>query len=46
MTLVEAWRDRTAFLSHVVAGPTKDFRAKLTPLAGALYDERLYEVIP
>jgi len=46
MTLVAAWRDRTAFLSYVVAGPTKDFRTKLTPLAGALYDERLYEVIP
>jgi hypothetical protein len=29
----------------MVAAPTRDFRAKLTPLAGALYDERLYEVV-
>ncbi|MBV9862812.1 MAG: antibiotic biosynthesis monooxygenase [Alphaproteobacteria bacterium] len=45
MTLFEGWRDRAAYEAYIVADPTKDFRAKLTPLAGALYDERLYEPI-
>ena len=44
-TLVEAWRDRKAFDASVAASHTKEFRDKLTPLEGALYDERLYQVI-
>ena len=41
-TLVEGWRGRRAFEASLMAAPTKDFRQKLTPLEGALYDERLY----
>jgi quinol monooxygenase YgiN len=41
-TLVEAWRDRNAFDASAAAPHTKAFRQKLTPLEGALYDQRLY----
>jgi quinol monooxygenase YgiN len=44
-TLVEAWRDRKAFDASAAAPHTKEFRQKLTPLEGALYDERLYQAI-
>lgn len=44
-TLVEGWRDRTAFDASLMAAPTKEFRQKLTPLEGALYDERLYRAL-
>jgi quinol monooxygenase YgiN len=42
---VTAWSDRAAFDAHVVAAHTTDFRKKLTPLSGALYDERIYEAV-
>jgi quinol monooxygenase YgiN len=45
MTVFEAWQDRAAHNAHVVAEATRQFRGKLTPLAGALYDERLYEAV-
>jgi quinol monooxygenase YgiN len=41
-SLVEVWRDRKAFDASVTAPQNKDYRQKLTPLEGALYDERLY----
>jgi quinol monooxygenase YgiN len=44
-TLVEVWRDRKAFEASVVTAHNKDFRQKLTPLEGALYDERLYQLV-
>jgi quinol monooxygenase YgiN len=44
-TVVEAWRDRSSFDANVTAAHTKDFREKLTPLSGALYDERLYQAL-
>jgi quinol monooxygenase YgiN len=44
-TLIEVWRDRKAFDASVTAPHNKEFRDKLTPLEGALYDERLYEVV-
>jgi len=44
-SLVEAWRDRKAFDASVTATHNKEFRDKLTPLEGALYDERLYQAI-
>ena len=43
--LIEVWSDRNARAAHVLADHTKQFRAKVTPLEGALYDERLYEVV-
>jgi quinol monooxygenase YgiN len=44
-TLVEVWRDRKAFDASVVTPQNKEFRDKLTPLEGALYDERLYRAV-
>ncbi len=44
-TLVEVWRDRKAFDASVAAPHNKEFRDKLTPLEGALYDERLYQLV-
>lgn len=43
--LIEAWANRGAREAHALAAHTKDFRAKLVPFEGALYDERLYEVV-
>jgi quinol monooxygenase YgiN len=44
-TLVEGWRDRRAFDASLMDASTRDFRQKLTPLEGALYDERLYHAL-
>lgn len=44
-TLVEGWRDRKAFDESLMAAPTREFRHKITPLEGALYDERLYHAL-
>jgi len=43
--LIEAWANRGVREAHALAGHTRQFRAKLVPLEGALYDERLYEPI-
>jgi quinol monooxygenase YgiN len=40
--VVEGWRDREAYNASLTAASTRDFRRQLTPLEGALYDERLY----
>jgi len=45
MFLVERWQARSAFDNYMASEPTRTFRAKLLPLQGALYDERLYEAI-
>ncbi|MGH7045419.1 MAG: antibiotic biosynthesis monooxygenase [Stellaceae bacterium] len=44
-TLVEGWRNRDAFATHIDTPSTRQFRNKLTPLQGALYDERLYRAV-
>jgi quinol monooxygenase YgiN len=44
-TILAGWHDRAAFDASLTAAPTKDFRQKLTPLEGALYDERLYHAL-
>jgi quinol monooxygenase YgiN len=44
-TLVEVWRDRKALDANATTAHTKEFREKVTPLEGALYDERLYEAV-
>src|ERR1051326_4325704 len=41
--LIEAWSDRKARNAHVLAEHTRQFRTKVTPFEGALYDERLYQ---
>jgi quinol monooxygenase YgiN len=43
--LIEAWSDRKSREAHALADHTKAFRAKLVPFEGALYDERIYEVV-
>ena len=35
----------TASEAHALADHTRQFRAKLVPFEGALYDERLYEAV-
>ena len=44
-TLLEGWDSRKAFDASLTAASTRDFRQKLTPLEGALYDERLYHAL-
>jgi quinol monooxygenase YgiN len=41
-TVVEVWRDRSAFDAHGAAAHTRRFREQLAPMSGSLYDERLY----
>jgi len=42
-TVNEVWKDRGAVDTHIVAPSTKEFREKLGPMMGALYDDRLYK---
>ena len=44
-TVVETWSGPKAYDTHIMAAHTKQFRAKLTPITGALYDERLYRLV-
>jgi quinol monooxygenase YgiN len=44
-SVVEIWKNQRAYDSHITAAPTKRFRDQLTPMSGALYDERLYRAI-
>jgi quinol monooxygenase YgiN len=45
-TVVEAWRDGKSFDASAIAAHAKDFRQKLLPMEGALYDQRLYKSVP
>jgi quinol monooxygenase YgiN len=42
-TVTEIWRNLAAYNAHISAASTKEFREKLGPMSGALYDERLYK---
>ena len=44
-TVVEAWADHKALDAHAMAAHTRAFRDKLAPIAGALYDERIYKAL-
>jgi quinol monooxygenase YgiN len=44
-TVIEAWTNRKALDAHVMAAHTRAFREKLSPIAGALYDERIYKAL-
>jgi quinol monooxygenase YgiN len=44
-TVVETWSGQKAYDTHITAAHTKQFRGKLTPITGALYDERLYRLV-
>jgi quinol monooxygenase YgiN len=41
-TVTEIWKSRSAHDAHIATASTKEFREKLGPMSGALYDERLY----
>ncbi len=45
LTLFEAWQDYKTVEAHGVAQHTKQFREKLAPASGALFDERFYQSI-
>lgn len=44
-TVIETWTNRKAFDGHAMAAHTRAFRDKLKPIAGALYDERIYKAL-
>jgi quinol monooxygenase YgiN len=44
-TVFEVWRSREAFDANGMSAHQREFRDKLTQMAGALYDERLYEIL-
>jgi quinol monooxygenase YgiN len=44
-TVLEAWSSKTALDAHAMAAHTRSFRETLSPLAGALYDERFYKAL-
>jgi quinol monooxygenase YgiN len=44
-TVIEAWTNRKALDAHAMAAHTRAFREKLSPIAGALYDERIYKAV-
>jgi quinol monooxygenase YgiN len=44
-TVFEVWVNRKALDAHATAAHTRAFREKVSPMAGALYDERIYRVI-
>jgi quinol monooxygenase YgiN len=41
-TVTEIWKNAAAHDAHIAAASTREFREKLGPMSGALYDERLY----
>lgn len=45
MTVVEIWTDKRSLEGHGMTAHKKQFREKLMPLSGSLYDERLYRII-
>lgn len=44
-TVIEEWTSMKAADAHAMAAHTRAFRGKLTPVAGALYDERFYKAL-
>jgi quinol monooxygenase YgiN len=44
-SVLEVWANRKALDGHAMAAHTRAFRAKLVPIAGALYDERIYKAL-
>lgn len=43
--IVEIWKDQKALAAHAMAAHTRQFREKVHPLSGSLYDERLYKAL-
>jgi quinol monooxygenase YgiN len=44
--IVEVWRNRQAYETHLGGQPNKQFREKLQMGLGSPYDERLYNALP
>jgi quinol monooxygenase YgiN len=44
-TIIEAWRNRQAFDTHVAAPHTRQYRNEYGPMAGSPLDERLFEAV-
>ena len=44
-TVIEAWKDHKAYDARGSAAPQRQFRDKLGPMLGALYDERIYRAV-
>ena len=44
-TVIEVWASREALDAHGMAPHVREFRDRLAPMSGALYDERLYETV-
>jgi quinol monooxygenase YgiN len=44
-TLGEIWTGRASFDAHQAAAPTRQFRDRLGPMLGALYDQRIYQAV-
>jgi quinol monooxygenase YgiN len=42
-TVVEMWKGQKEYIGHITAAHTRKFRSELTPMTGALYDERLHK---
>jgi quinol monooxygenase YgiN len=42
---IESWKDQKSHDAHELAAHTKQFRATLVPMTGALYDQRWYKPI-
>jgi quinol monooxygenase YgiN len=43
--VLEVWANRKALNGHAEAAHTRAFREKLSPMVGALYDERFYKAL-
>jgi quinol monooxygenase YgiN len=44
-SVVEIWKNQRGYDGHITAAHTRKFRDQLTPMSGALYDERLYRAL-
>ena len=44
-SVVEIWKNQKAYDDHITAPHTRKFRDQLTPMTGALYDERTYRAL-
>jgi quinol monooxygenase YgiN len=44
-TVTEVWKEQAALDAHTVAPGTREFREKLGPMLGALYDDRRYKAL-
>ena len=44
-TVMETWKDQAANDTHELTPHTREFRNVLTPITGALYDQRWYKAM-